>query len=139
MSDRNSWRARLQADLLAGSWRVVERDAGDVRVEAGPPNDPRPIALVGVLIGDGLADALTRALAEAISQVPGLLRDRQRLDALLREGAGRNDAEDLVLALRAVENDWRISRGLGLAPEIHALTWERVKLALRKAGEACED
>jgi hypothetical protein len=134
---------QMREALFRGPWRVALKplsgDQAEVRVEMGPAEAPLPICTTGVLVGLPRLDNIARALAEAIAQVPALLRDRQRLEALLREGAGRNDAEEMLLALRAVENDWRISRGLGLAPEIHALTWERVKLALRKAGEACED
>lgn len=64
------------------------------------------------------------------------LRDQAREAAALA-GEPRDDfTEELVLALRAVQNDWELAQGLGLEPTIHRITWEKVERALRKHGAA---
>jgi hypothetical protein len=135
LSDRDAWRQAL----FAHPWKVVEQPAGDlveILVVGGTALHPLPVCTVGILTGLPHLDAVGRALAEAISQVPGLLRDRERLDCLLREEAGRDEMEDLILALRAVDCDYELGVNLGLRPEIHELTIDKVRAALRRHGAA---
>lgn len=100
-------------DVLAGSLELLANRLG-MMADLAPAG------------GGFAADRLRSALAE--------MRDQAREAAALA-GEPRDDpTEEMVLALRAVANDWELGRGLGLEPTIHRLTWEKVERVLRRFG-----
>jgi hypothetical protein len=81
-----------------------------------------------------MADLVRLAGEATVQRALAELRDQAREAAALA-GEPRDDTlEEMVLALRAVANDWELGQGLGLEPTLHRLTWEKVERVLRRCG-----